>query len=1006
MMAAQGTTAGFLQEPLLRGSLWRKWDLHVHAPSSVFNNQFAYLQDGTPDWDSYLESLENISDIAVLGITDYFSIDGYKKVRDHKSKGKLQNIDLILPNIELRLDLLIPTSKDNDNAQARKVNAHVIFSNEVAPEDIVEHFLLQLKFAALGHTQAKSELCSLTRYQLEQFGQRLKQEHPSFTKSDYEVGCMNASIDFELIKEVLLNHRSVFENKYLIVVASENLSLISWNGQGHQLRKTLIRGSDAIFGNSSDRDWLLGRKHNNTGEFVHEFGSLKPCLQGSDAHSINDIGRPREGRYCWIKSDPTFEGLRQVIFEPSDRLFLGDEPPKLKRPYRVLSSVRITNAPDWFSYTPIPLNPDLVSIIGGKGAGKSALAELIAYAGGTEFFRSQKPKDLQDTFLAKASKRTQSNLKPITNAKIQLIWADGEEEEHTLSETLDHGLSEEKVKYLPQKFVERICAPENHADLLREMERVIFHRIPRADRLGASTFSDLRDHKTKSIKVKKANLEDNIATLNRNVYVAFERVSSKEQKAKLLADLRKELTELLKHRPDTTAINAVDLDQLKSLQLSLQKLQNQVATHQSSMAIVDEIEAKFASMKSRLESFNQDIGTLLTSIGMADKAAAFAINLPGEYLDLLASKRTQLSEAIEELRSNSGTESSITSTSLKITKATEALNLSQSKRAAFEKFETDRSKLEEQIEALETEIKTIESTLEAELFQQRQLRVEKYLDYFAILKEEKKALDGLYAPLRVALEAGGDTDKKLQFQSRVSFDAAAHASNGAELFDNRRRGKFKDQELLHAELKKLMAELEAIDFDRDLSKRRILEFRETFLLDVDDKPITIGEQIRRNKTEEDFNNWFYSLSPYGVEYSITFEGRDLSLLSPGQKGIVLLLVYLEVDQDDQRPLIIDQPEDNLDNLSVYENLIQFFRTRKLFRQIILITHNPNLVVNTDSEQIIIATYQGERNPKIGYRSGALEETSIDPQGIRQKVCAILEGGTEAFQRREQKYSFT
>ena len=124
------------------------------------------------------------------------------------------------------------------------------------------------------------------------------------------------------------------------------------------------------------------------------------------------------------------------------------------------------------------------------------------------------------------------------------------------------------------------------------------------------------------------------------------------------------------------------------------------------------------------------------------------------------------------------------------------------------------------------------------------------------------------------------------------------------------------------------------------------------------------ENNGRAKTEEDFNNWFFNLSRYSVSYSITFENKDLSLLSPGQKGIVLLLLYLEIDQDDQRPLIIDQPEDNLDNLSVYSNLIEFFRKRKSKRQIILITHNPNLVVRTDSEQIVIAAYDGSGNPKI------------------------------------------
>jgi hypothetical protein len=123
--------------------------------------------------------------------------------------------------------------------------------------------------------------------------------------------------------------------------------------------------------------------------------------------------------------------------------------------------------------------------------------------------------------------------------------------------------------------------------------------------------------------------------------------------------------------------------------------------------------------------------------------------------------------------------------------------------------------------------------------------------------------------------------------------------------------------------------------------------------------------------------------------------------------IVLLLVYLEVEQEDNRPLIIDQPEDNLDSLSVYASLIDYFRKRKKKRQIIIITHNPNLVLNTDAEQILIAHFDGASNPRIEYRSGALEDVvSVGSQpSIREEICRILEGGEEAFMKREKKYSF-
>jgi hypothetical protein len=129
-----------------------------------------------------------------------------------------------------------------------------------------------------------------------------------------------------------------------------------------------------------------------------------------------------------------------------------------------------------------------------------------------------------------------------------------------------------------------------------------------------------------------------------------------------------------------------------------------------------------------------------------------------------------------------------------------------------------------------------------------------------------------------------------------------------------------------------------------------------------------------------------------------------------------LLIYLEVDRD-FRPLLIDQPEENWDNRSVYSTLVEYFRKAKRKRQIILVTHNANLVVNSDAEQIIVANFDLDpqvQAVKIEYVSGALEfrqkpdALSTSPllrQGIREHVCELLEGGDEAFQRREHKYDF-
>ncbi|MGB9120671.1 MAG: hypothetical protein WCE73_08630, partial [Candidatus Angelobacter sp.] len=121
--------------------------------------------------------------------------------------------------------------------------------------------------------------------------------------------------------------------------------------------------------------------------------------------------------------------------------------------------------------------------------------------------------------------------------------------------------------------------------------------------------------------------------------------------------------------------------------------------------------------------------------------------------------------------------------------------------------------------------------------------------------------------------------------------------------------------------------------------------------------------------------------------------------------IVLLILYLGMDVDDTRPLIIDQPEENLDSESIFKLLSKYFRAAKSRRQVILITHNPNLVVNTDSEQVIIAEAQRAADglPLISYTTGSLENSWPSARGIRQNVCRILEGGEQAFSQRERRY---
>jgi ABC-type uncharacterized transport system ATPase subunit len=169
---------------------------------------------------------------------------------------------------------------------------------------------------------------------------------------------------------------------------------------------------------------------------------------------------------------------------------------------------------------------------------------------------------------------------------------------------------------------------------------------------------------------------------------------------------------------------------------------------------------------------------------------------------------------------------------------------------------------------------------------------------------------------------------------------------------------------------------------------------------LDKAPFTRNDQPNYRPWARRFAQWLYSTDHISIEYGIRYDGIDIRKLSPGTRGIVLVLLYLALDDADDRPLIIDQPEENLDPKSIYDELVPLFLAAKRKRQIIMVTHNANLVVNTDADQIIIAdvgNHTAAGLPPITYRSGGLDEKTI-----RKTVCDILEGGEHAFTDRARR----
>ena len=163
---------------------------------------------------------------------------------------------------------------------------------------------------------------------------------------------------------------------------------------------------------------------------------------------------------------------------------------------------------------------------------------------------------------------------------------------------------------------------------------------------------------------------------------------------------------------------------------------------------------------------------------------------------------------------------------------------------------------------------------------------------------------------------------------------------------------------------------------------------------------------------------FLTRNWYSLDYSLTYQGDAFVNMSEGKQAFVILKLLLDFS-DKKCPILIDQPEDSLDNRAIYHELVAYIKRKKKERQIILVTHNSNVVVSADAENVIVANQEGADTPNLGgmkfqYINGALEDTKqrdenseyiLSSQGIREHICDILEGGRIAFEKREQKYGF-
>jgi ABC-type lipoprotein export system ATPase subunit len=1009
----------------------------VHTPYSALNNGYG------DDFQAYAKQLIEKAcreEIAVVGITDYFTIQGYTALRELLAdEPKLKALVgdelaekavhiLFLPNIELRLSTIVRNIKGADS----RVNFHVFFSDSVLPTHIEEHFLRELKFTVEANTSGQDERWALNPQNLSDLGKRLKEQHVNFQgQSDAFVGMMNAIVDHTEVSKILDGKPSIFKDRYLLCLpCDEDLSQCSWDGQGHLARKLLIQKSHMLLSsNEGTRAFALGMKHASPEEFRTEFKSLKPCIHSSDSHTFDALFRPDKDRHTWIKADPTFYGLRQILNEPEDRVFIGDIPPSVTRAAsrgtRVVKAVDVkrtataTTTEKWFASS-IPLNNELVAIIGNKGSGKSALSDILGLLGNTPRYESF-------SFLTSEKFRRSKNNKS-RQFQAALAWADGTIDSVQSLDVNPSAGSVEKVKYIPQSYLEDICneiGAGKGGRFYNELQQVIFSHVPEVEQLGFGTLDDLLAHRSEETNQAIAQFVGKLQECNALIVGTEERSLPQHRKAieSQLAEKNREFdAHMATHPSDIPKPDAdpaaqqqskVATEELEKKQAELKALEVEIAALRASdlatakkRSTAEKLAGKLKNLERHVEAFlaetKPDFDELNLAAGdvVTVEVKAASINA---LLKTFGSERVAIAEQLSP-DTASGPEFKRRAVGATIEGLQAQLSAPQRAYQAYlqvlKEWETGKAKIigtEDtlgSIKALQKQLIDLDG-LPSYLKTLRKQRNRRLLEIFREKQKLRAYYETYYGAVQKFLKQHPlATSEQFQLTFNVSMVESGFSDAFLGRLNRRKLGPFMGDEEGAAEMKRL---LDNSSFESALGILRFTKSLLGMMAGRDGKALLVKDQLRQGVTVQEIYDFVFSLGFLSPIYNLRWDGKGLEQLSPGERGNLLLIFYLLVDQDDI-PLVIDQPEENLDNQTVFKTLVPCIKNAKKRRQIVMVTHNPNLAVVCDAEQIICAEMQKDDENAVTYTSGSIEDPIIN-----RRIVDILEGTRPAFDKRDDKY---
>lgn len=1018
----------------LRGSIWSQWDLHIHTPASFHWGGEKFNGDKKHD-DALIDEMIyalNKAEPAVFAIMDYWTFDGWFKLQNRLKEPDSPKLEkTVFPGIELRL--VAPMDG--------RLNAHVIFSDKIEKQ-ILDDFKSALQIALIDRPLSDSALMYLARQTRED-----KLDKHGFEKNDIEheddkalkAGSTIAEITMESYKQAISKVPNNQAIGFMPFDTNDGLAEVKW--ADHYAYAMALFQSSPIF---ETRDFdkrcaFIGEKTDKNSKYFNNFQSAlknipRLAVSGSDAHCFigkagnNDkrgYGDFPSNKKTWIKAEPTFKGLQQAILEPAKRSYIGEKPPKLNEielnKTFYIDSVKVQKTGEkpvgqWLDGCEIPLNPDLTAIIGNKGSGKSALADVIAMLG-----NSKQSKHF--SFLKKERFWGKSG-EPANHFTGTLIWCDGGEESRLLNE-LSPEEKTERVRYIPQGYFEELCNEHTSGKsnaFERELRSVIFSHTSEDMRLDALDFEQLIEKQEQPLRNRLSEYRKDLAKINEEIVGIEEQLQPIELK-KLTEALQLKNTQIEEHKklkPDEVIKPEIALDTAqKKIADDLDEVNRQIQSRQERQKTIASANTVLAKQKQAIFNIQERLSLLQRSFEQLEQESTDDLTLLElswndiAVLDIRISALDSKKEVISSKQLEFKTESErivgeINELTGKQKTYTAQLDAPQRQYEAYQRQLTEwTQKLDaltgsptepETKIGLETRIKQIKQ-LPLELQKLREKRLQLSRDIFDTLNAQREEREKLFKPVQNLIQDNSliRDDYKLQFQATLSASSDAIYNQLFRLI-KQNSGEFNSQDESLTVIRNLFDSHDVndkkgtIDFISNLFKKI-----ETSSKRGNQNVFGIFNMLKKDQTANAVYDFIFGLEFLEPRYSLVFQDTQIEQLSPGQRGALLLIFYLLVDKG-QLPIILDQPEENLDNETVFRLLVPVLSEAKKKRQIIMVTHNPNLAVVCDAEQIIYANFSRSDNFTISYQAGAIENDEIN-----KRVVTVLEGTKPAFDNRSGKY---